>query len=211
MSQAVETDAELEKALATNSGADSYVRSVCISPDSSMLIAGTEDKTIKIWDLFTRRLRHSLKGHTKDIYSVDCCADGRFIASGSGDRTAKLWDVQTGACVRTFGNEEGPKDGVTSVAVSPDGKYLAAGDFALCSPLGWSLHVDGPLNGVRLCVPAGLRLGCTKQGGRHFLKGQQIPRGGKKIIKCAHGLWLLGCVQAPSIRLCGCGIARQGN
>ena len=129
MIQAVETDAELEKALAANVGADSYVRSVSLSPDSSLLVAGTEDKTIKIWDLATRRLRHSLKGHTKDIYSVDCCADGKLIASGSGDKTAKLWDVQTGACVRTFGNEDGPKDGVTSVAVSPDGKYLAAGSL----------------------------------------------------------------------------------
>mmetsp|Transcript_24681 Transcript_24681/g.58728 ORF Transcript_24681/g.58728 Transcript_24681/m.58728 type:complete len:536 (-) Transcript_24681:338-1945(-) len=108
---------------------DSYVRSVCFSPDSKYLVAGAEDKTIKVWDIAQRRLRHSLVGHTKDIYSVDYSSDGRFIISGSGDKRAKLWDVVSGECVRTFGDEEGPKDGVTSVAMSPDGRYVAAGSL----------------------------------------------------------------------------------
>ena len=108
---------------------DSYVRSVCFSPDSKYLVAGAEDKTIKLWDIEGKRLRHSLHGHSKDIYSVDYSADGQYVVSGSGDKRAKLWDVNTGTCVRTFGDEEGPKDGVTSVAVSPDNRYVAAGSL----------------------------------------------------------------------------------
>jgi glucose repression regulatory protein TUP1 len=38
--------------------------------------------------------------------------------------------VERGECIFTLGNEEvGPKDGVTSVAFSPDGKYVAAGSL----------------------------------------------------------------------------------
>ena len=44
-----------------------------------------------------RRLRMSLRGHGKDIYSVDYSADGRHILSGSGDRRAKLWDAVSGS------------------------------------------------------------------------------------------------------------------
>jgi len=62
--------------------ADSYVRSVCFSPDSKYLVAGAEDKTIKLWDIQGKRLRHSLYGHTKDIYSVDYSADGLYVVSG---------------------------------------------------------------------------------------------------------------------------------
>ena len=109
--------------------ADSYVRSVCFSPDSKYLVAGAEDKTIKLWDIKGRRLRHSLHGHSKDIYSVDYSADGQYVVSGSGDKRAKLWDVNTGTCVRTFGDEDGPRDGVTSVAVSRDSRYIAAGSL----------------------------------------------------------------------------------
>uniref|UniRef100_A0A7S4KSA0 Transcriptional repressor Tup1 N-terminal domain-containing protein n=1 Tax=Guillardia theta TaxID=55529 RepID=A0A7S4KSA0_GUITH len=108
---------------------DSYVRSVCFSPDSRYLVAGAEDKTIKVWDIQGRRLRHSLQGHSKDIYSVDYSSDGRYIVSGSGDKRAKLWDVASGECILTFGDDDGPKDGVTSVAVSPDCRYIAAGSL----------------------------------------------------------------------------------
>jgi len=120
---------ETQVALDNLTCGDSYVRSVCFSPDSKLLVAGAEDKTIKVWDILGKRLRHTLHGHTKDIYSVDFSADGRYVVSGSGDKRAKLWDVTTGECVRTFGDEEGPKDGVTSVAVSPDGRWIAAGSL----------------------------------------------------------------------------------
>ena len=49
--------------------------------------------------------------------------------SGSGDKRAKLWDVASGECILTFGDDDGPKDGVTSVAVSPDCRYIAAGSL----------------------------------------------------------------------------------
>jgi len=61
--------------------------------------------------------------------SVLQCVDVLYVVLGSGDKRAKLWDVNTGTCVRTFGDEEGPKDGVTSVAVSPDSRYIAAGSL----------------------------------------------------------------------------------
>ena len=37
-----------------------------------------------------------------------------------------MWDLAQGVCLHTFGDgENGPKDGVTSVSVSPDGKLIA--------------------------------------------------------------------------------------
>ncbi len=73
-------------------------------------------------------MRTYFTGHEQDIYSLDFSRDGRFIVSGSGDRTAKIWDVESGRCLHTLGNDEvGPKDaGVTSVAISPDGRFVAA-------------------------------------------------------------------------------------
>ena len=113
---------------------DSYIRSVCFTADNTCLITGAEDKTVKVWDIATGRIKHTYggdKGHTLDIYSLDCSADGRFIASGSGDKTIKLWSTSTGTCLHTLGDErtDGPTDGVTSVSISPDGRTLAAGSL----------------------------------------------------------------------------------
>lgn len=108
---------------------DSYIRSVCFSPDNKYLVAGA-DKTVKIWDVDTKQIYRSLEGHELDIYSLDFSPDSKLLVSGSGDGKAKIWDMETGECRHTCGNEEiGPREGVTSVAISPDGRTVATGSL----------------------------------------------------------------------------------
>jgi hypothetical protein len=85
-----------------------------------------------------------LKGHEQDVYSLDYSRDGKILASGSGDHTAKIWEVETGKCLHNLAEPDAAiKDaGVTSVAISPDGRLLASvsrdfltaclGIFGLC-------------------------------------------------------------------------------
>jgi WD40 repeat protein/tetratricopeptide (TPR) repeat protein len=113
---------------------DSYIRSMCFTPDGTSLITGAEDKTVKLWDIASGRIKRTYGGqlgHHLDIYSLDCSSDGRFVASGSGDKTVKLWETETGECLHTLGsdNTHGPTDGVTSVSISPDGRIIAAGSL----------------------------------------------------------------------------------
>lgn len=70
---------------------------------------------------------HTFSGHGLDIYSLDFSRDGNLIVSGSGDQKARIWDLNKKECVHILGGDDvGPKDGVTSVAFSPDGKLVAA-------------------------------------------------------------------------------------
>ncbi|MEH2159606.1 MAG: hypothetical protein V7K38_00810 [Nostoc sp.] len=110
----------------TLQGHSSSVYSVAFSPDGKTLASGSDDKTIKLWDVTTGREIYTLQGHSSYVHSVAFSPDGKILASGSDDKTIKLWAMTTGGRIRTI---EAHPDSVRSVAFSPDGKTLASGSF----------------------------------------------------------------------------------
>ena len=99
-------------------------QSVKQNPDGRLVLMGSDDNTLKLWEVATGRCVRTLEGHTNRVTSVSISGDGRLALSGSGDKTLKLWDVGTGRCVRTF---VGHADWVQSVCLGPDGRLALSG------------------------------------------------------------------------------------
>jgi WD40 repeat protein len=68
----------------------SSVNSVAFSPDGQTLTSACNDMTVKLWNVATGELRHTLTGHTNRVYAVSFSPDGRTLASGAWDDTVKL-------------------------------------------------------------------------------------------------------------------------
>uniref|UniRef100_A0A0D3DEJ5 Uncharacterized protein n=1 Tax=Brassica oleracea var. oleracea TaxID=109376 RepID=A0A0D3DEJ5_BRAOL len=69
----------------------SSVTSSFWSPDSRMLLSGSKDSTLKIWDIGLRQLKQDLPGHADEVYAVDWSPDGERVVSGGKDKSLKLW------------------------------------------------------------------------------------------------------------------------
>ncbi|KAJ8592643.1 chromatin associated protein [Rhizopogon salebrosus TDB-379] len=70
-----------------------HARTICISPDGNFLVAGSEDKLIRVWSITNRMLVHTLEGHHGEVYALAFTPDNKTLLSASGDCTIRVWDA----------------------------------------------------------------------------------------------------------------------
>ena len=108
------------------SGHSDWVRSVTFSLDGVFLVSGSDDKTLKLWDMQTGGIIMTFTGLEYWIVSVSISADCTKIASGSYDGAIHLWDVQTGKCYHVI--KQQPPVNVSFSSTSPEYLMFMSGD-----------------------------------------------------------------------------------
>ncbi|KAG0131978.1 WD40-repeat-containing domain protein [Tuber indicum] len=69
------------------------------------LVSGSRDRTIRVWDMKTRRLRgEPLRGHTGSVLCLqfDESPDEDILITGSSDDSVIIWKFSTGEVIRTI-------------------------------------------------------------------------------------------------------------
>jgi WD40 repeat protein/serine/threonine protein kinase len=116
--------------------------SVCFSPDSKLVAAGSwYEGSVHLWEASTGKELVRFRAHTGPVYPVVFTRDGKTVVSGSQDTTVKFWDVATRQERFTLKGHEAK---VTALAFSPDGTMLATGSEDKTVRLWDAPSSDGP-------------------------------------------------------------------
>ncbi len=100
-----------------------YATSVAYSPSRKLLAVGGSDGFIYFYDPSTLKSSLSpIEAHTLSLTGL--VFTDKYLISSSADSTVKVWDIDRRAPDRTFNSTYGE---IYSVAVSPDGDFVAAG------------------------------------------------------------------------------------
>lgn len=71
-----------------------------------ILITGSYDRTVRVWNMDTGDEMRCLRGHTRAVRALQF--DEAKLITGSMDCTLRIWDWRTGRCIRTLsGHQEG--------------------------------------------------------------------------------------------------------
>jgi WD40 repeat protein len=82
-------------------GHSDMVNSVAFSPDGKRVVSGSNDNSVRIWNVAKGRIEHIMRGHSGGVRSVAFSPDGTLVVSGAWDGI-RIWNVATGEIERVL-------------------------------------------------------------------------------------------------------------
>jgi len=73
---------------------------MCLQFDDQIMITGSYDATVKVWDIKTGEVLRTLRGHTQGIRCLQF--DDYKLITGSLDGSMKMWNWRTGELLKTL-------------------------------------------------------------------------------------------------------------
>lgn len=87
-------------------GHSNTIRCLEVDPKRQILISGSDDKTINIWNYETGQLIKTLKDQG-EVTCLQINPINNLLISGSGDKTVKLWSLKDWKLVKTLKGHSG--------------------------------------------------------------------------------------------------------
>lgn len=103
-------------------GCKESIYSLGMSASGNILVAGSTEKALRVWDPRSCEKKMKLKGHTDNVKALLVNRDGTQVLSGSSDGTIRLWSLGQQRCIASLSVH---REGVWALA-TPDGDAVTS-------------------------------------------------------------------------------------
>lgn len=103
---------------------DERAYTVAFNPEGTLLASGSNDNSIKIWDVQAKSLKHSFIAHSVGVKDLVFTIDGQQLVSAGLDGEIRVWNTANWKREKALTDHTSQ---VLALATSPDGKYLYSG------------------------------------------------------------------------------------
>lgn len=182
---------------------DGGCASILFEYNSSKLISGGQDRSIKIWDASTGSLSHTLYGCLGSVLDLTATHDNKTIIAASSSNNLYVWDVASGRIRHTL---TGHTDKVCAVDVSKiSSRHVVSAAYDRTIKA-WDLQKGYCTNTI--IFPSNCNTVCFSMDGRTICSGH--VDGNLRLWDIQTGK-LLSEVAAHSLAVTSISLSRNGN
>jgi WD40 repeat protein len=111
-------------------GHENWIRGLAYSKDGSLIVSAGRDRTVRIWEVSSKKEKGVVKGFNDDI-ALAISGDKIYVAAGKWNKEKKVYEGEVKILELPSGKEVGAVKAqaeiIDSVGVTPDGKEIATG------------------------------------------------------------------------------------
>jgi WD40 repeat protein len=100
-----------------------WVNTIAVLPDGRRVLSGSDDKTLRLWDIDRGAELRRFEGHDDRVNAIVVLPDGRRALSGSDDRTLPLWDIESGTHLAIFTSDRA----ILAISIAKDEARVVIG------------------------------------------------------------------------------------
>ena len=110
---------------------DNSLRCAAISADGKWLAAGSNDKSVWVWEISTGKRIRTFDGLPGVVFRVNLSTDGSWLASACAGRHVLIWEVATGNLQTKIELDERDRGALEGVALVGNGKCVVTSAYGI--------------------------------------------------------------------------------